>query len=78
MRDEEKSAAARALLDNPLFHLLMDDIETAAINGCVHAKPTDHDARAAYAAEVRAIRNFRSKLNHLSEEAKAGGNQAPA
>lgn len=78
MRDEEKSAAARALLDNPLFHLLMDDIEATAINGCVNAKTTDHEARAAYAAEIRAIRNLRNKLNHLTEEAKAGGYQAPA
>lgn len=78
MRDEVKSAEARAMLDNQLFHILLDEIETAAINGCVNAKPTDHEARAAYAAEVRAIRNFRSKLNHLAEEAKAGGHQAPA
>lgn len=78
MRDEEKTAAARALLDNPLFHLLMDDIEAAAINGCINAKVTDHETRAGYAAEVRAIRNLRSKLNHLSAEAKAGANRAPA
>jgi hypothetical protein len=78
MRDEVKRAEARALLDNPLFNLLMDEIETAAINGCVNAKPTDHEARAAYAAEVRAIRNFRSKLNYLGVEAKADGNRAPA
>lgn len=78
MRDAEKISLARALRDNPLFTLLLDEIETAAINACVNAKATDHEARAAHAAEVRAIRNLRSKLNHLSEEAKAGANRAPA
>jgi len=78
MRDAEKNALARSLRDNPLFNLLLDEIETAAINACVNAKATDHEARAAHAAEVRAIRNLRSKLNHLSVEAKAGVNGAPA
>lgn len=78
MRDAEKIAAARELLSNPLFHLLMDDIETAAVNTCVNAKPADHETRAAGAAEVRAIRTLRSKLNHLSGEATASVNQAPA
>ncbi|MBO0125116.1 hypothetical protein [Agrobacterium sp. OT33] len=78
MTDEQKAAAARSLNDNPLFHLLMDEIEATAINGCVNAKVTDHETRAGYAAEARAIRNLRSKLNHLAEEAKAGANRAPA
>lgn len=78
MRQEEKTAAARALLDNPLFHILMDEIEANAVNACVTAAPTDHDARAAGAAEVRAIRTLRRKLNHLTAEANAGANPAPA
>ncbi|MCA1403706.1 hypothetical protein I6F26_03700 [Ensifer sp. IC3342] len=79
MRQEDKTAAARVLLDMPLFHLLMDELETAAVNGCVNAKNTDHDARAAFAAEVRAIRNFRSKLKFLAEgQANADGKGAPA
>ncbi len=78
MTPAEKAAAARALLDMPLFHLLMDDMEASAINRCVGASATDHETRAAYAAETRAIRTFRSKLNLLIEEAKATGNSAPA
>ncbi|WOS61338.1 hypothetical protein [Sinorhizobium fredii] len=78
MRPEEKISAARALVDNPLFDRLMDDLETAAINGCVNAKLTDHETRAVFAAEVRAIRNFRGKLRFLTEQGKAEGTNVPA
>lgn len=78
MRQEDKTAAARTLLDSPLVTLLMDELETAAINGCVHAKITDHDARAAFAAEVRAIRNLRGKLSALAAQANSEGKDAPA
>ncbi|OHV77978.1 hypothetical protein [Ensifer sp. LCM 4579] len=78
MRSEEKAAAARALLDNPLFDRLMDELEAAAINGCVNARLPDHETRAAFAAEARAIRNFRAKLKFLTEQAKTEGTCAPA
>jgi len=78
MTPTEKTAAARALLDMPLFHLLMDELEMAAVNGCINAPITDHETRAAFAAEARAIRNFRSKLKFLTEQAKADGKGAPA
>lgn len=80
MKPEEKKAAARTLLNNPLFHSLMDDLELAAINGCINAGLTDDEARAAHAAEARAIRKFRSKLKFLAaeEQANADGKGAPA
>lgn len=78
MREEDRIAYARDLASNPLFISIMDDIEATAINGCVNAKTTDHETRAAYAAEVRAIRNLRSRLNHLTEEAKVSAKGAPA
>ncbi|KSV84549.1 hypothetical protein N183_12035 [Sinorhizobium sp. Sb3] len=80
MKQEEKQAAARDMLANPLFHLLMGDLEAAAINGCINAPVIDHETRAAFAAEARAIRNFRSKLKFLAaeEQAKADGKGAPA
>jgi Mg-chelatase subunit ChlI len=77
MKSEDKIAAARALLDNPLFDRLMDELEAAAINGCINAKLTDHDTRAAFAAEARAIRNFHGKLRFLAEHATAEGTNAP-
>ncbi len=48
------------------------------INGCIHAGLTDDTGRAAYAAEARAIRNFRSKLKFLTEQARADGKGASA
>jgi hypothetical protein len=78
MKSDERTAAARSLLDSPLFERLMDELEAAAINGCLNARLTDHEARAAFAAEARAIRNFRSKLKFLTEQAKAEGTGAPA
>ncbi|MDK1373358.1 MULTISPECIES: hypothetical protein [unclassified Sinorhizobium] len=78
MKPEERTAAARALIDNPLFDRLMDELEAAAINGCVNAKITDHESRAAFAAEARAIRNFRGKLKFLTEQARTEGTSAPA
>ncbi|MBM3091604.1 hypothetical protein GFB56_12335 [Ensifer sp. T173] len=79
MKPAEKQAAARAMLDNPLFHLIMDDLEASAINGCINAPVTDDETRGAFAAEARAIRKFRSKLKFLAEEqATADGKGAPA
>ena len=76
MTEEEQRRAAQVLQDMPIFHLLMDELERQAVDTCVHANPTDHDTRAAFAAEARAIRNLRSRLNFLAEEAKAPGVQA--
>lgn len=45
MKPEERIAAAQALLDMPLFHLLMGELETAAVNACVNARHTDHETR---------------------------------
>ena len=78
MRPEEKVACARAMLDNPLFGLLMDEMEKSAVDQCVNAKPVDHETRAAMAAEVRAIRKFRQKMTSLVDEAQAGTIGAPA
>ncbi|ASY56987.1 MULTISPECIES: hypothetical protein [Sinorhizobium] len=77
MKAEEKKAAARALLDNPLFERLMEELEAAAINGCINANLTDHEARAAFAAEARAVRNFRARLKFFAEQAKSEGMNAP-
>lgn len=78
MKQEDKIAAARTLLDSQLVTLLMDELEAVAVNGCVHAPITDHDARAAFAAEVRAIRNLRGKLKALVAQANSEGVSAPA
>ena len=77
MTDAEKIAAARELLNNPLTELLLMDLETSAVNACVNAPVKDHEARAAHAAEVRAVRSFRQKLTLLTREANQA-RKAPA
>lgn len=78
MKTDDRAAAARAILDVPFFDTLMNELEWGAINGCIHSGLTDDTGRAAYAAEARAIRNFRAKLKFLTEQAKADGKGAPA
>lgn len=78
MTPEQKTAAARTILDNGLAHVLLAEMEEEAIDAILGAKPTDHDTRAAFAGEARAIRNFRDKLNLLIEEASVSETRAPA
>ncbi|QRY69181.1 hypothetical protein JVX98_13250 [Ensifer sp. PDNC004] len=79
MNKEDKQAAARVLMDMPLVAALLDELEAAAVNGCINAPLKDDEARAAFAAEARAVRNFRSKIQFLSQDqSSADGKGAPA
>lgn len=78
MRSEERIACARAMLDNPLFGILMDEMEKTAVDRCVNAQPVDHETRAAMAAEVRAIRRLRTSITVLVNEANVPTTSAPA
>lgn len=62
MTPNERSNLAKSILDNPLTDEILGELERAAIDRCVYAGMTDHDMRAAAAAEVRAIRAFRHTL----------------
>lgn len=66
-----KAYAVETMFQIPYFTELWDEFERVAINTCINADPLDHETRAAYAAEARAIRKFRSKLNRVLVEAKA-------
>jgi anti-sigma factor RsiW len=75
----DRADAARSILAVPLFTEIMDGLEQDAMNSAVHAKYEDHEARQAHMAEVRAIRNLRSKLAVISKEDQASERkQAPA
>jgi len=75
----DRANAARGILAVPLFDELMDGLEQDAMNSAVHANYEDHQARQAHMAEVRAIRNLRSKLAVISQEDQAKDRkQAPA
>jgi hypothetical protein len=69
--DQTSLNAARMILDNPLVIEILDDMETAAINSAVQANITDEFKPAAYLAEVRAIRAFRSRLQFIIDETPA-------
>lgn len=72
----ERKSAAQAMLAISLFYELLNEHEAAAINRAVSA--TDHDARQAATADIRAIRNFRSKVETLAEGQSMVRKQAPA
>lgn len=77
MNDDERRRAAQAILDIPLFNEIWDDLERAAINATLHADYADHEKRQAHAAEARAIRRVRERLNSLAKQPDAPRN-APA
>lgn len=64
--DERKAAMARELLASELLTEILDGIEKRAIDATVNAKPEDHETRAHYALQARAIRSLRSELAALA------------
>lgn len=79
MTDDEKRRAAQAFLDFPFVQQLFDEIEQAAISACINAKNTDHEGRQGYAAEARAIRRVRQRLEAISKEGQStASRRAPA
>jgi len=70
---------ARDILANPLFLTLIQELELMAVNKIVVAPYNDHEARQAYAADIRAVRNLRSRVEAISEEGQSTERkQAPA
>ncbi|BEV44774.1 hypothetical protein [Afipia carboxidovorans] len=78
MTDDDRKRAAQTVLEVPFFIQLWDELEQAAINGCIYAKNTDHETRQAYAAEVRAIRSVRQRLESAASGQSSAGRKAPA
>jgi hypothetical protein len=62
MTPQDRKALAEQILTNPLTDLVLSEIERDAVERGVFAPATDHEARAAAMAEVRAIRAFRHHL----------------
>jgi anti-sigma factor RsiW len=67
MNGERDANDVRFLLEHPLIVRTLDEMEQSSVNLAVTAPITDHEARQAHIAEVRAIRALRSKLKALSE-----------
>ncbi len=77
MNAESRKAYAGQMLSNPLFAVLMAEIEQAAIDRGVNAQWTDHETRAAAMAEARAVRTFRANLEAMLRDTPKR-NGAPA
>jgi len=76
---DERSRSAQAILAIPLFEELLSELEATAVNQAVYANPTDHEARQAHLAQVKAIRDLRSRIEVLAKaDQSTGRRQAPA
>lgn len=75
--DAQKAKLAKTIIEMPFMLELFDELEQAAINAAVWAKPTDNDTRSAAMSEVRVIRNFMTKLRAIAGEAERQGKPSP-
>lgn len=79
MTDLHQNAAhAAMLLSDPVFIEIIDGLEKQAIDTCIMCGALDHEKRAAFAAEARAIRALKAKLSALIAEANSLDRDAPA
>lgn len=78
MTDDDRKRAAQAVLEIPFFVQLWDELEQAAINACIYADHVDHEARQAHAAEARAIKRIRQRLESVAHGQSDVGRRAPA
>lgn len=68
MSPKERTELARQILDNPLFQMVLTELEHAAIEAAINAPLLADDVRAACLAETRIIRAFRVKLQHALQD----------
>lgn len=79
MTDDDKKRAAQAVLSIPFFQELWEELEQAAINACIYAKYDDHEGRQAHAAEARAIKKVRQRIESIANGGQIeAGRRAPA
>lgn len=67
MTDAERAAQARMLLETPLFVEILSRLEQSAVDICINAGPSEHEKRADWAAEARAVRRLRERLNDYAK-----------
>ena len=66
MDKDERQHLARELLANALFAEICDRMERDAVNRCVTAIYSDHEARLSAAADIRAARTFRQNCEAIA------------
>lgn len=77
MDNVQRAKLAKTIIETPFMLELFGELEEAAVNASVWAKPTDNDTRAAAMSEVRTIRNFMTKLRAIAGEAERHGMASP-
>jgi hypothetical protein len=79
LTDEDKRRAAQTVLEVPFFLDVWKEMETAAINAIIAANINDDETRRNNAAEVRAIRRIRERLESIANNGQLSThNRAPA
>lgn len=79
MTDDDRKRAAQAVLAIPYFTQLWDELEQAAINATIYAKYDDHEGRQAHAAEARAIKQVRQRIESIASDGQISvARRAPA
>ena len=79
MTDEDKRRAAQTVLEVPFFQQLWDELELAAVNATIFADHNDHETRQSMAAEARAIKRVRERLESIANSGQLSThNRAPA
>lgn len=70
---------ANLILSTELFPQLMSEMESAAVSKVAFAKPEENQVRLHGAADIRAIRNLRSRLEAIVNEGQSSERKkAPA
>ena len=65
-KKKRKQAEAKRLAEDTFLNEILDELRDKALSEILRAEPHDDVTRASYAAEARAIDNFRSKIRSLS------------
>lgn len=68
MTDEDRRRAAQAVLTIPYFIDLWNELENAAINATIFADYNDHETRQSMAAEARAIKRVRERIESIAKD----------
>jgi len=68
MTPEDRRALAQQLLTNPLMEVVLQEMEQEAVERSIYARLNDDNTRLTAMLEVRAIRDFRTKLEQCAED----------
>ena len=77
MTPEDKARAADAILSVPFARELLAELEHAATNQVIYAPMNDDETRRNGAAEVRAVRKFRERLEAIATSGQSGPSRLP-